>query len=528
MANKTSFLELTLPLNGEFVDNWDQPINSNFELLDDHLSGLKNDLVSSTGSTSNLKGTKTSLQERIDAGLNVDGSLKLSTADSYTVLENARSYPVSSASDQIKRILDRLHFGEEELMMLRLGTSEDRYGGTSAPSIMAGLRKVLAGYTQPTAQAIPSPVRGFTPDSVVQGQWTAGSSTTAPVPAHLTFTSDEITVQAGSVDSMYNIDGALFEISGNMTLDFTASGHNVSLPMDDGTYHLFVSRNAADYNDSSPQWYYNRYAGQVLSGGPFRLDPRVLPTHAGLRADAASAVSPSDGQVTSGASTLLSSSAEFTAYGVRAGDDLVITSPSSLAGRYIVASSTATTVVIPGKFTASSSSVEFRIERATAPTLGYVSTAGSQPATAGRLYIGNFTVFSGAITAIIPYAPNGLYDTGWIEFTSAQFYVGQKHYLGTVPSQVEILVKGPSGDVWTNPLAQIEVSGIDVAGGSSFADKTVKVPGLTCRMSESLFTVSLTNQLSESYPATVFYDDIAPSDVAETAPGYFARVILRR
>ena len=55
MGTKTSFLELTLPDNGEYVDNWDTVVNANFEDVDDYADELNTELVGSTGDITNLK-----------------------------------------------------------------------------------------------------------------------------------------------------------------------------------------------------------------------------------------------------------------------------------------------------------------------------------------------------------------------------------------------------------------------------------------------------------------------------------------
>ncbi|NIR25707.1 MAG: hypothetical protein GWN77_01800, partial [Gammaproteobacteria bacterium] len=86
MATKTNFLELTLPDNGEYVDNWDTVVNANFEELDEHLDDLNTDLVGTTGATGNLKGTKTSLEERLDEGLNSDGTPNLDNSPDFEAL----------------------------------------------------------------------------------------------------------------------------------------------------------------------------------------------------------------------------------------------------------------------------------------------------------------------------------------------------------------------------------------------------------------------------------------------------------
>jgi hypothetical protein len=530
MADKTDFLELTLPDNGEFVDNWDSPINANFETLDDHLKDLRDDLVGSSGVTTTLKGSKNDLEERLDVGLNSDGTLKLDTTADYTTLENSQIYGVSLASDQIQRIRDRFNEPEREIVGLRLGEQEDRYGVSGSlgigPSMVKGVGRIAAMYRNNAIDAIQSPIRGFAPNSVNDGP----ANATPPVtPTHfISSASDEVTIQAGTTGVFYNIDGMLFQIFGDITLDLSTSGHN---PPDD-TYYAYVERNSGEYNGATNQWYYREYHGVTLSGGPYRLDPRILPTHSSLRADAASwtgpgnaySLDPTDGSVTAGSSTLNSATAEFNTYGARRGDVLVVTSPASLAGEYVVGVLGGNTQIhMEGQFTATSAAVTFHLERRTFPSFGFTNT---QTPTNGRVYIGEFVRSGGSVTSATAYAYNGIYDTGWVAFNSWGFPSAKSHYLGTIPSQIDVWIKDASGNHWKEPTVQVDVQHVDEKGLTTWGIQTLTLPAFKVRATATQIFVIPTNPLSDT--TKIIYDEVAAAYVNQASATYNVRVIARR
>lgn len=68
MPTKTSGnLQLNKPANGEYQDNWDVPVNENADTIDTHVSAVEDEIEAARGSSS-------SLSERLNAGLEPDGS----------------------------------------------------------------------------------------------------------------------------------------------------------------------------------------------------------------------------------------------------------------------------------------------------------------------------------------------------------------------------------------------------------------------------------------------------------------------
>lgn len=68
MATATPNIGLTLPANGEFFNNWNVPMNTNFTIIDTYIGNINAELESSAG-------TQEDLAARLAVSLNPDGSL---------------------------------------------------------------------------------------------------------------------------------------------------------------------------------------------------------------------------------------------------------------------------------------------------------------------------------------------------------------------------------------------------------------------------------------------------------------------
>ncbi len=526
MASKTSYLELTLPENGEYVDGWDKPINANFETLDDHLQGLREDLVGASGDTSTL-GTP-DLDTRLNAAMDATGKLNLDSSESFTDLQDSKVYPRSGASSASKRVADRFENVENEVVGIRSGVHEDRYGGSN-PSAESGVAKLGAMYRNPS-DAIQGPIRGASPCCVVDGPFEVPTPHT---PLHLRLlAAKEITVNGGGTPIVYNIDGFLFTVGGEFVVDVSASG---SGPLAAGKYHMWVSRMESDYGSGGTAEL-KKYAGQNL-GGSFKLETRIIPTHASHRADSPAwsgpgssySLDPTDGSVTSGSKKLTSATAEFSSYGVQAGDVLVVTSPASVAGEYVVESTLSNTELnVTVEFQDAVSGITFHVERRTMPTFGYDGPASSPTFSQGRVHIGNFDVDgSGNITSLKSYAFNGIYDTGWVDLASYSFGMNQDHYLGIQPSSVDVMLRessSPSSRVIYSPTTQVDVEHVSSSSGGSYTVHAITTPAIKVEATDENMKLVLTDPLADTSKA--FFDNGAY--VASNDPNYQIRIIARR
>lgn len=527
MADTTDFLSLTLPSNGEFLDTWDTPLNANFETLDDHLKTLAADLVGAGGDTADL-GTP-DLKTRLDNAMDATGALDLSGNATFAELENSRVYTTSLSSDALVRVLDRLDKAEQEIARLRLATTADRYGNAITPDAVTGLARVAAQYSSQSL-AIHAPIRGFTANSVVQGPQTAGSTSVAIAPTHLVSSANtEVHISTASGGVFYNIDGFPLSVTaGDWYLDFSGSGHSADIAGGAATYYLWVSRNEADYNTTGNlNWWYNTYNGQAF-GGVFQNDPRIVPTHASLRASADDQVNnfPSDGTISAGTSVFTSATAAFSTWGVQAGDVLVITSPTSLVGEYPIKSvDSDNQLTIFGEFRAAAAGTAVHwVKNSTVPAFGFSSSLS--PA-AGRVYIGQFdSDGSGNVntSTVIPYAYNGIYDTGWLAFDQA-FGTSRNYYLGVAPTWITYMVQTPGGDHYINPWAAVNIEHVDEQGGSTYQAFDIPVPTFnTVFFSTQQFRVNLYNPDGDQ---AVFWDFNGTTRY-ETDATYLMRFIMGR
>lgn len=534
MATKTSFLELTLPDNGEYVDNWDTVVNNNFEDIDDYASNLNEELVGTTGDVANLKRNAASLQDRLDEGLNNDGTLNLDNASGFTNLENSKHYGVSSATDQGKRILDRLHFVENDMIACRFGRFSDRYGGTTNLETIVGIAKIAGfheafGTKLPSGGLVPSVIRGFTPNSVVDGPT---SSAVPYIATHLTSSASTNLTVGGTTPTVYNIDGLWFELERELGFLFGAGGHT---GLDATTkYLVWASRNEADYNSSgSPQWYYDQWNALTL-GAAYTLNPRIVITHASLINNAGSTVDPSNGNISISTPKVLTSATASYYTLVNPGDILVISSPSFLTGEYLIQSASGTDITIFGTFpiTSSQSGITFHVERKTMPTIGFTKES-SAVETPGRIIIGEFTTDgSGTVnpSTVIAYAYNGIHDTGWrplLSYPVSTSGLTINHYLGALPSQVDVFVKRDADDnIEHNPTVKLAIQHTDIGGGTSWAASDVPIPAIKFNGDEESLTVRQANPVSGS--TVLFHEADTGTAIAQNAATHSIRVIVRR
>lgn len=114
MADQTSFLELIKPLNREYQDTWDEPMNANSDKIDTWASAINTEI-------SDARQTKSSLLEFLQEGHNDDGSLKATPE-----VELARRSFLYGDEDSLGADLDlagRLDLGDEEVHKAREGRS---------------------------------------------------------------------------------------------------------------------------------------------------------------------------------------------------------------------------------------------------------------------------------------------------------------------------------------------------------------------------------------------------------------------
>lgn len=110
---KTPRLDLNKPAKNDYQGAWHLPLNDNFQKVDEEFQGLAVELVGgSTTDYTGLKGSEASLKDRLNNGLNADGTLNFNDGD----LETARYSELGLASTTT--ITGRIHELEKQIQLV--------------------------------------------------------------------------------------------------------------------------------------------------------------------------------------------------------------------------------------------------------------------------------------------------------------------------------------------------------------------------------------------------------------------------
>lgn len=490
MANSTSFLSLVLPELGEFVNSWNEPLNQNFEDIDEWLEDLHDNLVAvGSGSTwAALRGSLDSLAERLDVSINADGTLDVS--NSPDILDIA----TSAYRGQFTGPRDRLNDVDREFYNAGQAAANGRFTpmAPSGPSagfpheeIDSGIAIRSADFGAHSAEPISSPQRPWAPGLIVGG---ADPFVTANAVG-------QVRLNAGN-GALFNIDGYLFRIREDIIFDYSLLS-----PNDLDYVWLYVQR--GDYSNANFQ--YDGPGG----GGVAVKDLRELQ-------------SGSAGQ-TSG-STFQDAGASFNtaALGkVKSGDILVIESGAA-AGSYVINALDGTTpdtkLTIKGTFFADVSGVPWHIQDDWHPNVGAFVTDGATttrpPFQAGRVYIGRFR-HNAALNPdqLVTFQRGGVWDSGWIAADASSWPPTiPDHNLGAIPSSVDIWVRVDAISRAYRPMVQRQVltnfdTGDTNVDPTDPKTATLLFPSMQAHVSETTVALVLLNASTDpAKPAALFTD----------------------
>lgn len=112
MASRSNFLQLIIPLNSEFEDTWDQPINENWQRIDDNAAAVNTELV-------DARFGKASLKEFLEIAHETDGTLKPTTE--VVQARNSFLYGDEDSGSQDLLLGQRLDLGDKEVFSAREG-----------------------------------------------------------------------------------------------------------------------------------------------------------------------------------------------------------------------------------------------------------------------------------------------------------------------------------------------------------------------------------------------------------------------
>lgn len=504
MATSTSFLNLTLPAFNEFLDSWNEPLNANFEELDDFLKDLHDSLVATSSSSTwaALRGSLPSLAARLDVSINADGTLDVSSSPDILALGTSAVLGVFSSP------ADRSNAGDLERYDARQPFADGRFvpmppAGPSAgyppEEVDAGVAIRSADFGADTNHPISSPRVPWSPGLVLGGA----------VPLITAQDIGVVRISGDGAPAVFNIDGYVFRVREIIDLDW-----NLVSPADNEYVWIYAERAEANYNSASL-----RYDGVGGSG--------VLPKD--LRKLQSGSTGVTSGNVFTDASALFNTIALGK---IKEGDVLVIESGSA-AGEYVIDALDGVTpdtkLTIKGLFKADLGGLTWHIRDDAHPNIGAVG-AGLDPATqppfvAGRVYIGRAKHRSAANPEdVVTFQRGGVYDSGWIAADAVVISgapVTLVHNLGQLPSHVEIWVRASSTGRAYQPMVERQVvTKMDSAnfpdplvGDTSTAAKMF-FPSLRHHMSNLDLTVMLANQSLDPAAGPSLFTDSASAEVA--------------
>jgi len=516
MPNLTTVLNLTLPELNEFVDSWNEPLNQNFEDLDDWISDLAANLVGSSGSGSTwstLRGSLGSLAERLDVSIQANGDIDVS--GSSDILDMATSATKGAFSNP----RDRLNDGDFEVFESRQPVADGRFspmavGGPSAgfptEELDAGIALRSADFGRTASEPISSPQRPWAP-----GLATGGGSPliTAAGPA-----ADRIFIN-GTTPAVFNIDGYIFRLREQVLFDFSLIP---GLVPNDYVW-IYVSREETSYND--PTFLYSE-----AGGTPVQKDLRKLKNG-------------TDGVSSGSTLTAATGTLDTAPFTVKEGDVLVIEGAGAAAGDYVIDALDGTTpntkLTIKGTFKADLSGLVYHVRDRFMPNIGAAIAASSPslatsrpPSFAGRVYIGRVQAGT-PITSAISFTKGGVYDSGWISVDGAAWAtVLLNHNLGVLPANIDLWVREDATSPAYRPLVRRTMvthfdEGNTTVDAGDAKKNVLLVPSMYVYSTEVDVTVELISDAPTSSPAepSAIFTNAAGSDVISPAE---LRIIARR
>jgi len=504
MSSRTTYLNLVLPELYEFVNSWNAPVNQNMEAVDDFCRDLFDSLAGASVTTtwSALRGSLGSLADRLDVSINADGTLDLSA--SPDLLDVA----TSAYLGQFTTPVDRLNGTDDKVYDAGTPATGSRF----APSPLNG---PTAGYPHGDLEdgiALRSAHFGSSGEqtgSPFEGRsWAPGLVSGGGGTFITAVGIGQIQLNGLTAPAVFNIDGHVFRMREDVVFDY-----NLLTPTNSFYVWIYVERVEASYGNAS-----FRYGSGIAAKDLRRLQ------------------SNSAGQ-TSG-SVFVNAGEDFTTAGpnrVRSGDVLVIDTPASAAGEYVIDTvDSDTQVTIKGVFRADISGAAWRIQDNWHPNIGAVVTstdASVRPAyVAGRVYIGRVK-HSSTLPPLEPvtFSKGAVHDSGWV--TNAVFPYTVTHNLGSLPGSVEIWCRVNSTDRAYRPLvrrtivADLTITGIAPVGGDrKYA--TLLFPSLYQSATELEVKLELLNSIASPAVPTALFTDVSGVDQLNTAADI--RVVVRR
>jgi hypothetical protein len=505
MPSFTDFLKLSLPALSEFTDSWNEPMNQNFEDIDNWTEDLYKGL-STTGASSlwaSLRGNTASLVARLAVSIDNDGNINVSTSQPFLDMQTSAYY--TDPADVFTTPRDRLNDGDRRNYEAGQPFPNGRFVPTdeSGPSagyphaeLDAGIAIRSADFGAKALVPVSSPQKPWAPGLIL------GGSSTFINPAGIGM----VDILAAS-PAIFNIDGYVFRLRDNIRFDYNGISPNPSEYV-----WIYVDRAEAGYANAD-------FKFSEPTGTPIARDLRVIKSGSGT-----TTIVPNDTNTFSASGSPGFDSEPFK---VKEGDTLRILTGGD-AGDYVIDALDGATpddkLTIKGKFKVGNLTAGFEIIDNAMPSIGAVVPTANPTESyalpdyvAGRVYIGRVLHNAGGNpTEAVTFAKAGVYDSGWLVGTTTDF----PHELGAIPSRIEISVRADSTAPAQKPLVlrQIQTAGGPLVEGApnttTYNLSNLLLPSLWQYADERNIKVGLVNQTDESTIALFTDFTGAPADVA--------------
>lgn len=447
MPAYTNFLKLTLPALSEFVDSWNEPMNQNFEDIDDWTEDLYKGLVS-TGASSlwaSLRGNKASLAARLDVSIDIDGNINVSSSQPFLDMQTSAYY--TDPADPFTTPRDRLNDGDRQTYEAGLPFANGRFvpTGESGPTagqafphaeLDSGIALRSADFGAKTDGPISSPQVPWAPGLILGGEATFITGIGI----------GQVQLNAASAPAIFNIDGYTFRLRESLLFDYS-----LIAPSNNDFVWIYVERAEAGYTDTN-------FKFSEPGGTPVAQDLRKMKTGSGTTTAPSTYVSATGGldtlpfQVKEGDTLRILTGADKGDYVIDALDGGLPDTKFTIKGQFKVGGTTADYEIIDNAMPVIGAEV---------PTVNPQQEYGVPSYSPGRVYIGRVKHNTGGAPGapdIVTFAKGGVFDSGWKVGTTTDF----AHELGTIPSRVEIWVRADSTSPAHKPLVQRQ---IQTAGG---------------------------------------------------------------
>lgn len=425
----TTFLELIVPAHNEFPDSWDQPMNANFETLDDFIAALraKLDGGSATDTTySALVGTMATLAARLAVSINPDGTVNVGTSPDLVAMTKSKSngtYATPAARMDAEAL--EMHQVRARVLGTRTDGAATSLGDLDVALAARFGRKQGDTIFDSLSAGVQSPMRSFAPNVVVDGPLNHVTTTGAGT----------VVVDGDPTPIVANVDGHLFRVRHNIELDI---GGAPTPPANGDTVYIYLER--GNYNGAN-----HKYLRPGFGGPSAASDLRVLQ-------------SGTDGSNTGTSFTAASGLFGPGSRQAAAGDILRITGGGN-AGDYVVESvSSNTTLVLKTAPPSNLAGMTWELRDEMAPNIGFVAVAaGTLPTgVAGRVYIAEATFATGPLLSnLVVYAKNGVFVHSALGVVAPGANIDIltiNHNLGALPTSVEVFCS-PAGS-YTDTTAE--------------------------------------------------------------------------